>query len=567
MTQAQALDILKLGYNVYLTGPAGSGKTHVLNTYIHYLKKHEIDVGITASTGIAATHMGGQTIHSWTGLGIKDALTDVDLDSLLDKKYLAKRMEKVRVLIIDEVSMLHDFRLDLIEEILRAFKGNSLPFGGIQVVLCGDFFQLPPVSRFGEPEARFVYHSSAWHKAKLKVCYLNEQYRHKNDKTISILNSIRANTVDADVRLELDKVHVSKKKKIGLEPTRLFTHNADVDDINNQALAEIPGEVARFDMLSHGSEFLVGLLKKSCLAPETLRLKKGARVMFVKNNFEEGYVNGTLGIVESLHGEFGNPIIRISRTNKLIEVERASWTIEEDGAKKAEINQYPLRLAWAITVHKSQGMSLDAVEVDLSKSFEPGMGYVALSRVRSIEGLTILGLNEQALKINEEVLEFDEELKVASENAVDKILSADQTVIKQKQAEYLKDISPIKKASDPKQPSHYVTLDLVQSGLTLADIAKKRGMTEETVISHLEKLADEDKKYLKDFSVIKKTIPHKTFEIISEAIEKKHDELGDWRLAPVKDYLDKNKKKLKLSSSVSYKEVQLVRLFIKPLSE
>jgi len=195
MTQGTALDILKLGYSVYLTGAAGSGKTYVLNQYIDYLEKNEVDIGITASTGIAATHMGGVTIHSWTGLGIRDRLTEQDLSNLTEKQYLAKRFEKVKVLIIDEVSMMHHFRLDMVDELLRAFKASPLPFGGIQVILCGDFFQLPPISRKGEAPSRFIYHSKVWREARFKICYLEEQHRQTDDESLRILNDIRNDEV------------------------------------------------------------------------------------------------------------------------------------------------------------------------------------------------------------------------------------------------------------------------------------------------------------------------------------------------------------------------------------
>ena len=147
MLQSQALDILKMGKNVFLSGPAGSGKTHVLQDYINYLKSHAVDVAVTASTGIAATHLGGMTIHSWSGLGVRDVLTDYDIEDLMERQYLYKRFERTKVLIIDEVSMLHHFRLDLIEWICRQMKRNEKPFGGMQIVVCGDFFQLPPVTR------------------------------------------------------------------------------------------------------------------------------------------------------------------------------------------------------------------------------------------------------------------------------------------------------------------------------------------------------------------------------------------------------------------------------------
>lgn len=562
MTQKEALDILKLGHNVYITGPAGSGKTYLLNQFIHYLKEHNVDVGITASTGIAATHMGGVTIHSWTGLGIKSYMTEHDLEALTDKKYLAKRMGKVKVLIIDEVSMLHDFRLNLIDQIMQMFKGNSKPFGGVQLILCGDFFQLPPVSRQGEPESQFIYHSESWHKANLKICYLEEQFRQTDDAALRVLNSIRKNLVTPEIRGILDEVHAKNKKTHVAEPTRLFTHNVDVDQINEEELDTIDGPMVTYTMNESGNEVLVSMLKKSCLAPERLRLKKGARVMFVKNNFEAGYVNGTLGEVVTLRGESQGPVIKISKTGELVHVERESWKIEEDGITKAEITQYPLRLAWAITVHKSQGMSLDAVEVDLSKSFERGMGYVALSRVRTMAGLTILGINEEALKVNDDVLEYDEILQEQSDKAVEEILKPlSPAELASKQQKYIELIGSPKKAE--KTDTYEITLDLIEDGMTIKQIATRRKMTEETIITHIEKLVDRDPFVLEELDTIRRGIPSRHYKAISEALLLKHHELKDWRLAPVKDYLDKNKKTLRLSPAPTYRDIQLVKIFVK----
>lgn len=409
MTQKEALELLKMGQSAFITGAAGSGKTYLLNEYIKYLRQAGVGIGITASTGIAATHMGGVTIHSWSGLGIKDNLNKYELQDLLDKAYLKKRFEEASVLVIDEVSMLHHFRLDLLDRLARAFKRNDEPFGGLQVILCGDFFQLPPVSRYGEQPARFAYHSEIWENMGIKVCYLEEQHRQSDQKYLEILNAIRDNDITEKI---LGRLQTRFEKKTAvIEPTKLYSHNADVDAENERELAKIPGDILAYSMSHHGRRPLVESLEKSCLAPALLRLKKNARVMFVKNNFEEGYVNGTLGIVESCDE---NKIKVKIAAGRVIEVEPATWVIEENGEIKASISQYPLRLAWAITVHKSQGMSLDAAEIDLSRSFERGMGYVALSRVRSLAGLSLLGLNEMALKVDDEVMAYDRRFREQS---------------------------------------------------------------------------------------------------------------------------------------------------------
>src|SRR5690606_33971295 len=178
MLQSKALAIMKSGRNVFLTGSAGAGKTYVLNQYIQYLKEHRIGVAVTASTGIAATHMNGQTIHSWSGIGIKDNISTRHLTSLKEKKYFTKKMDLVKVLVIDEISMLHRNQLDMVNKVLKYFKGNQLAFGGIQVIFSGDFFQLPPIGNdLEESREKFAFMSDAWLETEPVICYLTEQHR------------------------------------------------------------------------------------------------------------------------------------------------------------------------------------------------------------------------------------------------------------------------------------------------------------------------------------------------------------------------------------------------------
>ena len=547
MTQAQALEILKTGKNVFITGPAGSGKTHLLNSYIKYLRDNDIEAGITASTGIAATHMGGMTIHSWAGIGIGSDLSQSDILDMFDKAYLRRRFERAKVLIIDEISMLHHFRLDLVNKVLKSMKGNGEPFGGIQVVLCGDFFQLPPVSREGEPETRFVYASDSWREGKFTVCYLSEQHRQKDDEVLSILNEIRRGDVSDDSREKLLSRHKAKAET-PIEPTRLFTHNADVDTLNESELDRLESVGhATYVMESHGREPLVALLKKSCLAPEVLRLKVGARVMCVKNNFEEGYVNGTLGVVVSCKSD-ADPVIR-TVSGKLITIERASWGIEENGKELASINQYPLRLAWAITVHKSQGMSLDAVEVDLSRSFEPGMGYVALSRVRTLGGLSILGMNETALRVHDEVLEFDSELQALSAEAESDLADMKPADLKKAQADFLSKSKPSPK--EKKASTYEEALALLEERKSIEEIAKARGITQETVVAHIEKLLELETTM--DIGYLKYEISPAHFKKIEKAIEELSGETDQILLTPVKN---------KVGANVSFLHIRLARAIL-----
>lgn len=411
MNQKEALDVLKMGHNVFLTGPAGSGKTFLLNKYIEYLKDEDIAVGITASTGIASTHLGGRTIHSWAGFGIQDEISTKHMMRLLRSPLFANRVRSTKVLVIDEISMLHDYQLDLANQICKKIRHDPAPFGGMQVVLSGDFFQLPPVSRERE-EVYFVNSSNAWSEMGINVCYLGKcQYRQKDDNFIKLLNEIRKSDV-SPINKEMLFARTREVDEGSINPVKLRTHNKDVDAINSFELQKIKSKEKIFQMTSWGPEKLVKLLKKGCLAPEELILKKKAVVMFVKNNFGKGYINGTLGKVIGFNGD-GYPIVKTISGSKITAYPE-SWEIEEDDEVLARISQVPLRLAWAMTVHKSQGMTLDKAEVDLSKTFDYGMGYVALSRVRSFSGIKLIGINDLALKVSDRAIRLDGELRELS---------------------------------------------------------------------------------------------------------------------------------------------------------
>lgn len=423
MIQSQALSILKTGVNVFLTGEPGSGKTHTVNEYVAYLHDCGIEPAVTASTGIAATHIGGMTIHSWSGIGIKTKLDKEDLNKISSSQYIIKRVRKAKILIIEEVSMLNPETLSMVDAVCRKIKQTPEPFGGMQVILVGDFFQLPPVvNREAEDSmqtmfiekstARFAYDSPVWMGANPIVCYLTEQYRQDDSDFLNLLSAIRHNTFTGNHLRHIESRKIDRSEEPDNVP-KLYSHNADVDRINDEILAKLPGEMQVFDMTSEGFDMLVNMLIKGCLSPETLTLKIGAAVMFTKNNPKAGFVNGTLGIVEGFNKTNGYPIVKI-RNGRTIETGPMDWTIEENGKVRARITQLPLRLAWAITIHKSQGMSLDEAVMDLSAVFEFGQGYVALSRVRRLSGLYILGWNKRAFAVHPEILAKDESFRVAS---------------------------------------------------------------------------------------------------------------------------------------------------------
>lgn len=427
MTQEKALSILKTGVNVFLTGEPGSGKTHTINEYVAYLRKQGVEPSITASTGIAATHINGMTIHSWSGVGIKTKLSKHDLSRIASSGYITKRVRPAKVLIIDEVSMLPPKTLSMVDAVCREIKQNEDPFGGLQVILVGDFFQLPPIVKSEEEDdssqtmliketnGRFAYDSSVWLRLNPSVCYLTEQYRQDDSNYLGMLSAIRHNVFN-DNHLRYIETRKIKSQDGPKNAPKLFSHNADVDRVNNEILAKLSTESQIFFMSSHGSKVLVANLKRGCLSPERLELKLGAAVMFTKNNSKSGFVNGTLGVVEGFNKYSGEPIIK-TRDGRRIEVKPMDWTIEENGKIRARITQLSLRLAWAITVHKSQGMTLDEAVMDLSDVFELGQGYVALSRVRRFSSLHLFGWNERAFQVDPGVLAKDEDFCKASNDA------------------------------------------------------------------------------------------------------------------------------------------------------
>ena len=403
MIQQKAVEILKSGKNVFLTGEPGAGKTYTINMFTQWLDEQSICYAVTASTGIAASHIDGSTIHSWSGIGIMKNLEKEDIDAIRFAPYHKKRITPVEVLILDEVSMLEASFIDDLDKVLKGIHRNELAFGGIQVVMVGDFFQLPPVSKDGN--AKFAFEAKAWEDADFKVCYLTEQHRQADPIFTGVLRAMRF-----DEMSEEQKNVIRSRISAGSAPTSLFTHNRDVDFMNNEKLQTLEGKEKKFHMQSSGDPKAILTLKKNCLSPETLILKKGAVVMFTANKPHAGYVNGSIGMVESFT-EDGTPRIKLN-DGGYVYPEVNKWkAFDERKNEKASISQLPLRLAWAITVHKSQGMSLDSATVDLSNAFEYGHGYVAVSRVRSLEGLFLVGVHKNAFKVNPKVLEKDKHFR------------------------------------------------------------------------------------------------------------------------------------------------------------
>ncbi len=433
MIQKDALEILKLGHNVLLTGFAGSGKSYLLEEFATWARENKKNVVMTATTGIAATNINGKTIHNYSNLGVKDRF---DLENEERVISLANNMKlpyrtticNTDILVIDEISMLHDYQLNAVDKIIRSIRKNDTPFGGLQVILSGDFFQLPPIAKFNE-QTNFITRSDSYKNGDFKVCYLEEYWRQdKNDQLGSILNAIRSN------KLNLDQYTLLKKREEAVISkqitTKLCCTNKEADDENNHQLAKIPTAIKSYKWIESGDLKELAELKKDCKnkVVETLELKIGAQVIFVKNNLRLGYVNGTTGEVIDFDNN-GYPIIKLNTGKILNSIQLDDFYREDEkGNRLATIKQIPLKLAWAITIHKSQGMTLDKATVVLTKAFTAGQGYVALSRVRGIKDLSLIGLdNRIALTVSKEALNIENELQEKSKQSQE-YLSVKKTV-------------------------------------------------------------------------------------------------------------------------------------------
>jgi len=551
MTQNKAISVLKTGANVFLTGEPGSGKTYTVNKYVEYLRSHEIRSAVTASTGIAATHLGGMTIHSWSGIGIKKQLTIRDLKKIHSNRRLVSRARKACVLIIDEISMLDSEVLSSIDLALKTLRESNKPFGGLQVVFVGDFFQLPPVTKYGEKPVRFAFDSIAWQETKPIVCYLSEQHRQDDSQFLSLLASIRSGKKSSLIHSALN----ARKKQISMNNshTRLYTHNIDVNRVNDRKLSTLPRKEHEFLMETQGPKPLVGQLQKGCLSPETLVLKIGAQVMFTKNNFETGFVNGTQGVVVKFTNE-GDPVVQTKSTRR-IKVLPMEWTIDDGVKTLATITQIPLKLAWAITVHKSQGMTLDVAVIDLSGAFEYGQGYVAISRVKSLSGLFILGYNNRSLEVHPEILLQDITFRRQSQEAVTIIEHNSPKDMKREHEKFiLKSNGKLKKSAPKLKPvmttnTYEQTYKMFAKGYDIDKIAKERGLTRGTILKHTEKLLEKGS-ISKD--KIKSSAPARLLEALPE-IRKVFEEVGSEYLSPAF---------AKLKGKHSYDDLRIARILI-----
>ena len=410
-SQRLAVDKIAGGKNVFITGPAGTGKSFLLN----YIKEEYRDSGlhITASTGISAINVGGQTLHSWAGLGLGNMPLNEILRNICSAKgiHMRKKLRSAKMLAIDEISMIPAHIFDLLNELLKAVRNNQDPFGGIQLILFGDFLQLPPVNR-GNGETFFCFESNAWAEADIDMVVLKEIYRQSDNELVNMLNNLRFGDITKhDIELLRSRFKQEDPDKT-FEATILGTHNIQIEKINIAKLKDLNANEKTFKAKFEGKPEKIEFLKKNCIAPENLALKIGSQVMMLKNTYaKEGVMNGSIGIVRQFDSKKGYPIVEFTN-GSYIKIVPEEWCIEKFNENTAEVEveammiQIPLILAWAITVHKSQGMTLEKIRCNLGSAFAEGQVYVAVSRVKTLNGLFIDSFNINNVKANKKVIEF-----------------------------------------------------------------------------------------------------------------------------------------------------------------
>lgn len=398
--QQLAYDTVLSGKNVLLTGPAGTGKSYTLQHIMHWARTRKIEIGVTASTGLAALLIKGRTIHSFLGIGLGTKSASFLAESLKRKnKQTYTRLRALKILLIDEISMLDADLLTKISEYLCLVRQDPRPFGGVQLVLCGDFCQLPPVS------GSFCFTADIWGKSNITIVMLEELVRQDKDARFQkILQELRWGLCSRDI-LALLKAQTGTVFANGIIPTRLYSVNVDVDKINKKEfdrLVQAGAHVRTFttSFSSHPSSETWG---KSVKIPESVDLCIGAQVL-VTWNLPNGssIVNGTRGVIVA----FDSTGVRVKLTDGTETVVEPITVVCEDN-DKVTATFMPLRLAYAISIHKSQGMTLDAIEIDLGDSiFEYGQAYTALSRARNLESVRIIAIKSKSFKTHPLVKEF-----------------------------------------------------------------------------------------------------------------------------------------------------------------
>lgn len=399
--QTNAMESLCAEGNTFITGEAGTGKSFLIHRYLLRYAPHAT---LLASTGAAAVLIGGRTFHSFFGLGILEGGPERTIEKALRNGKLLKRLRETREIIIDEISMLPGIVLATAEQLARQARQSDEPWGGLKVVAVGDFAQLPPVQR----ESRlkdWAFTHGVWKKSQFNSYCLKTAVRFADPQFYQLLNGIRLGLLDQRL---LDLLNSRKVSETPKDITHLYPWRARVAEFNQARLAEISNPAQVYVTIYSGAPAAVESLKKQAPIPESLELKEGAYVMLQQNDPRGRWVNGSTGWVRDLHKEK----LTIELTNgKVIKVMKAAFTlVDADGHTLAEAVNFPLQLAYATTIHKSQGQTLDHAVIHLKGLWEPGQAYVALSRLRSLAGVYITEWSPQSFRVDAQVRQFYQHL-------------------------------------------------------------------------------------------------------------------------------------------------------------
>ena len=393
---------IEKGHNLFITGGAGSGKSYMLKELKKYFLK---DISLTASTGVAAINIGGLTIHSFAKLGLGRESTETITMKILKDKKTQNRIQKCKILAIDEISMLSSKFLNLLNSVFKIVRGNSAPFGGITLLLFGDFLQLPPIIK--DEEETLALNSASWREAEIETILLKENHRQKEDTVFyNILQNIRMGE-------NLDEVYKFLQQRINIIPPQntiqLVSHKDQAKIINNSKLEQLNFTTKTFKAKWEGKEEYIRSLLPHFEETSELTFKKGARVMLNWNlKVEEGLCNGTIGNIVDFSPKTGFPVVLFEGIKFPVNIMPHAFSIEDtiSGEPLFSFLQIPLQLAYSLTIHKSQGLTFNSVATDISKCFAEGQAYVSLSRAKSLEGLFLKPFNKSVFKANKEIVKY-----------------------------------------------------------------------------------------------------------------------------------------------------------------
>lgn len=390
--------------NIFLTGAAGSGKSFLIR---HYMKGLDLkEYPLLASTGAAAVLIGGRTFHSFFGLGIMQGGIEATLDRVLKRRQILNRLRQIKNIIIDEISMIDSQAFECAELIARLARESSRPWGGIRVICVGDFYQLPPVSHTRQKPWAFL--SPAWQKSQFNSIVLKTLTRSNDNEFNQVLNFIRTGTLNENVSSFLSRY--TDESFSDPDKTHLFARRNRVDQFNQQKLDQLDAPKIQLPTEYGGSQLHIEQLKKNAPIPENIYVKKHALIMIRINDPKLKYVNGSTGYVVDVDKD--SMIIELKKSGRIVELEKTTFSLlDGDGEEVAYAKNFPVNLAYATTIHKSQGSTLDEMVCDLQNLWEPGQAYVALSRLRSAQGLQLIGWNEESILYDPLVQKFYESLQ------------------------------------------------------------------------------------------------------------------------------------------------------------